>query len=74
MVNFRRRMIMSLNKASRLPSAYQEVEFIGSTGSQYIDTGFKPNQDTSVEIIASWNPTDNTELLLPEEVGGDKGL
>lgn len=33
-----------------LPSEYQEVEYIESTGTQYIDTGFKPNQNTKVEL------------------------
>lgn len=35
---------------SILPEGYQQVEYIESTGTQYIDTGFKPNQDTKVEI------------------------
>lgn len=34
----------------RLPSAYQEVEYIESTGTQYIDTGMKFKQNNSVEI------------------------
>ena len=29
-----------------MPSGYTEVEYIESTGTQYIDTGFTPNQDT----------------------------
>lgn len=29
---------------------YHEIEYIESTGTQYIDTGFVPNQDTSVEV------------------------
>lgn len=33
-----------------LPSGYTRLEYIESTGSQYINTGFKPNQDTSVVI------------------------
>ncbi len=33
---------------SGLPSIYQEVEYLESTGTQYIDTGFVPNQDTRV--------------------------
>lgn len=33
-----------------LPSGYTRLEYIGSTGTQYIDTGFKPNQDTRVEM------------------------
>ena len=31
-----------------LPSGYTQVEYIESGGAQYIDTGFKPNQDTRV--------------------------
>ena len=29
-----------------LPSGYRRLEYIQSSGTQYIDTGFKPNQDT----------------------------
>lgn len=45
---------------SRLPQGYQEVEYIESSGTQYIDTGVKPNQDTGVTIdfqltnVSSW--------------------
>lgn len=31
-----------------LPSGYTQVEYIESSGTQYVDTGFKPNQDTRV--------------------------
>ena len=31
-----------------LPSGYTQYEYIESSGTQYIDTGFKPNQDTRV--------------------------
>lgn len=34
----------------RLPEGYTELEYIQSSGTQYIDTGFKPNQDTRVVI------------------------
>lgn len=33
---------------SKLPSGYTELEYIQSSGTQYIDTGFKPNQDSRV--------------------------
>ena len=33
-----------------LPQGFTRVEYIESTGTQYIDTGFKPNQDTRVII------------------------
>lgn len=31
-----------------LPNTYQQVEYIESNGTQYIDTGFAPNQNTNV--------------------------
>lgn len=33
-----------------LPSGYRRVEYLESTGTQWIDTGFKPNGNTGVEI------------------------
>lgn len=42
--------------ASRLPEGYTEVEYIKSSGSQYIDTGFVPNQDTRVVCDAVFSP------------------
>ena len=33
-----------------LPEGYTQVEYIESSGTQYIDTGFKPNQNTRVVI------------------------
>lgn len=33
-----------------LPSGYTPLEYIESTGSQYVDTEFKPNQDTRVVV------------------------
>ena len=38
---------------SRLPSGYTELAYIQSNGTQYIDTGFIPNQDTRIDIDAS---------------------
>lgn len=35
-------------KHTTVPEGYQRLEYIESTGTQYIDTGFKPNQDTRV--------------------------
>lgn len=36
---------------ARIPNMYQEIEYIESTGTQYIDTGIIPNNNT--KIIAS---------------------
>ena len=33
-----------------LPDGYVQLEYIQSSGTQYIDTGFKPNQDTRVTM------------------------
>nr|DAK59068.1 MAG TPA: hypothetical protein [Caudoviricetes sp.] len=43
--------------ASRLPEGYTEVQYIQSTGAQYVDTGFKPNQDSRVLIKLSTSET-----------------
>lgn len=42
-----------------LPEGYTQVEYIQSSGAQYIDTGFKPNQDTSVttKLLGAGNST-----------------
>lgn len=41
---------ISGGSSARLPSEYQEVEYISGTGTQYINTLYKPNQDTKTEI------------------------
>ena len=33
-----------------LPSGYKQLEYIQSSGTQYIDTGFKPNQNTRIKM------------------------
>lgn len=33
-----------------LPSGYKRLEYIQSSGTQYINTGFKPNQNTKIEL------------------------
>ena len=39
-----------LKGSSRVPAGYTEVEWIQSSGTQYIDTGFKPNQETKMSL------------------------
>ena len=36
------------SKQGKLPDIYQQVEYIESTGTQYIDTGIKLNQDSKI--------------------------
>lgn len=40
--------------ASRLPSTYQEVEWIGSSATQYMTTGYTPTINTEIETELSW--------------------
>lgn len=51
-----KRILMWVNQA-RLPSAYQEVEYIQSSGTQYIDTWIKPTNNTKIVsklYMTSW--------------------
>lgn len=47
----------------KLPDGYTQVEYIESTGTQYIDTGFKPNQDTRV-VMDFDNITGGSEFFF----------
>lgn len=39
-----------------LPSGYTQLEYIEASGTQYFDTGFIPNQDTSiVAVVSDWD-------------------
>ena len=47
-----------------LPSGYKRLEYIESSGTQYIDEGFKPNQDTRVVCDVDWAPTSPASWLF----------
>lgn len=47
-----------------LPSGYTQVEYLQSSGTQYIDTGFKPNQDTGVTMDFEVTDTSVTSWLF----------
>lgn len=62
MMAIRRRVLMA-SKKKRLPSAYQEVEWIKSTGTQWIDTGIIPNNQITVQFkVMNLNITGNVIL------------
>ena len=46
----RRRQMMLKKSSGRLPSGYTAVEYLQSSGSQYIDTGRKLTQDSDITI------------------------
>ncbi len=47
-----------------LPKGYTQIEYIQSSGTQYIDTGFKPNNNTCYEIKYQTIPTTNYVGLM----------
>lgn len=47
-----------------LPSGYTPLEYIESTGSQYVDTGFKPNQDTRVVMDVEPTTSQDTKTIF----------
>lgn len=62
----RRRALMSA-KDNILPYAYQQVEYIESTGTQYIDTNYSPNVNTvlqtEIQYTVNLATAPNTEYL-----------
>jgi hypothetical protein len=47
-----------------LPAGYTELEYIQATGTQYIDTGFIPNQNTGVDIRFSASSYANNAVFV----------
>lgn len=41
-----------MSRIAKLPAGYRQVEYIQSSGEQYVDTGFKANQNTRVVMDA----------------------
>lgn len=60
--------------APKLPSGYTELEYIQSSGTQYIDTGFKPNQDSRVVTKFDMIQTDTAWRKLWGSGSGSYGL
>ncbi|MBP9999859.1 MAG: hypothetical protein KBT14_04200, partial [Proteobacteria bacterium] len=47
-----------------LPAGYTELEYIESTGTQYIDTGLKPNNNTKITAYFKSTNTSVTQALI----------
>lgn len=52
-----------------LPDGFTQVEYIESTGTQYIDTEIEPNQDTKVVIDALYTQDSNASFLFGSDAG-----
>ena len=57
-----------------LPSDYIQLEYIQSSGSQYINTGFKPNQDTKISITVDFPSSGTTWLYGSRTSAGSNSL
>lgn len=55
----------------QLPDGYTQIDYIESTGSQYLDTGVKPNQDTR-SIVEVWYITGSDIFGARANTSGDK--
>ena len=49
--------ILNVAHAATLPAGYTELEYIESTGTQYIDTGYIPNSNTRLELDNEYTDT-----------------
>ncbi len=46
-----------------LPTGYIECEYLESTGTQWIDTGYKPNNRTQLFLIFNWVDTNPWDMV-----------
>ena len=67
-----RRMMMAyiINHQSRLPIEYQEVEYIESTGIQYINTGVNTTNDIGTEMRFSYDSNTYYQYAIGELTAG----
>lgn len=55
---------LSLTGGSALPKGYTRLDFLESTGAQYIDTGLKIPIDSTVELVAQYTEHHTTHQAL----------
>lgn len=71
MSNFRRRLMMSLKKKKKFDD-FQELEYIESTGTQYIDTGIFPIVSDKIKPIINIECSIN-DISYPQRIFGSSG-
>lgn len=67
-------MFVNTGINTAIPSGLVELEYIKSTGTQYIDTGFKPNQDTRISIIVDFPRSSTTWLYGGRTAAGSNSF
>ena len=60
----RRRLMMLKKSSGGLPEGYTAIDYLQSSGSQYIDTGRKLTQDSDIPI----------DFMIIDELGSDAGI
>lgn len=56
----------------RLPDGYTELEYIESSGTQWIDTGFAPNQNTRITMMSTFvDSSPQYSALFGARAGGE---
>lgn len=71
MTNIQKRRMAMMNsvKRGRLPSGYQEVTHIESTGTQWIDTNAYGDIDTKVDLTVKLSNTTNAYAIFGSSLG-----
>ena len=54
---------VSTTNINGLPLGYTEVEYLEGTGTQYIDTGYIPNNNSEIEIVCNSGGVQGTNLF-----------
>lgn len=64
----RRRLMMQVGE-NALPAGYTAVEYLQSSGSQYIDTGYKYGADSGFELFVDGSSSDGTVIGAQDSKG-----
>lgn len=59
-----KKIMLRLNDFPGLPNGYTKLEYVESSGAQYVDTGFQPNQDTRVVIECEPTVTTSSQMAV----------
>lgn len=56
-------------KQSLLPSGYRQLEYLESTGTQYINTGVYADTDTEIDVTVAWTRIFNDNAVISMDAG-----
>lgn len=65
---------LGVEHAEPLPEGYTRLEYVESNGGQYIDMGFKPNQNTRVRAVFDCVDTNDTVMFGARPKTNDSAL